>query len=672
MKNYLQRMGRSLMLPVAVLPAAAILMGIANWVGNGDSNANVFTIFLSAGGGAILNNLPLLFAVGLALGMSKDQDGAAALAGLVAFLVPKTILAPASIQAMQGLSDIAKVNPAFGKIEGNVLIGIIAGLIAAAMYNRFHNVKLPMALSFFSGKRLVPIMAATAMMVVSAILYFVWPAVFTVLVSFGEAISKLGWFGAGLYGFFNRLLIPTGLHHALNSVFWFDVANINDIGNFLGGAKSLANGSAVIGKTGMYQAGFFPVMMFGLPAGAYAIYKNARPERRKATASLMLAASFASFFTGVTEPLEFSFMFVAWPLYVLHAAFTGISLAVAAFFHWTAGFAFSAGLVDYVLSLKNPVANQPLMLLVEGLVMAVIYYFGFNFAIKKFNLMTPGREAEDAVDEDTAGVETDATDDKFMVQAKRIYAAIGGKDNIKVIDNCTTRLRLQLEDTANVNQSAIKAAGTAGINVLDKTNIQIIIGTEVQFVADALKELYNHNTPIATSTPEQSAAPVEAPVDSDINSGETDVFYAVANGELIDIENVDDPTFAQKMLGDGYAVIPTDGKIVAPVDGTVMTVFPTKHAIGIKTTNGLEVLVHMGIDTVELNGAPFAVAVEEGQTIKHGDLLATVDLNQITAAGKKTAMMVIITNMPAVDYIKFNAMSTTVAADAVALKATTK
>ena len=455
-------------------------------------------------------------------------------------------------------------------------------------------------------------------------------------------------------------------------MFWFDVANINDIGNFLGGAKSLANGSAVIGKTGMYQAGFFPVMMFGLPTGAYAIYKNARPERRKATASLMLAAGFASFFTGVTEPLEFSFMFVAWPLYVLHAAFTGISLAVAAFFHWTAGFAFSAGLVDYVLSLKNPVANQPLMLLVEGLVMAVIYYFGFNFAIKKFNLMTPGREAEGAVDEDTAGVETDATDDKFMVQAKRIYAAIGGKDNIKVIDNCTTRLRLQLEDTANVNQSAIKAVGTAGINVLDKTNIQIIIGTEVQFVADALKELYNHNTPIATSTPEQAAAPVEAPVDSDINSGETDVFYAVANGELIDIENVDDPTFAQKMLGDGYAVIPTDGKIVAPVDGTVMTVFPTKHAIGIKTTNGLEVLVHMGIDTVELNGAPFAVAVEEGQTIKHGDLLATVDLNQITAAGKKTAMMVIITNMPAVDYIKFNAMSTTVAADAVALKATTK
>ncbi|MEJ1307959.1 PTS transporter subunit EIIC [Latilactobacillus sakei] len=246
-------------------------------------------------------------------------------------------------------------------------------------------------------------------------------------------------------------MIPTGLHHALNSVFWFDVANINDIGNFLGGAKSLANGTAVIGKTGMYQVGFLPSHDVWVTCRAYAIYKNARPERRKATASLMLVAGFASFFTGVTEPLEFSFMFVAWPLYVLHATFTGISLAVAAFFHWTAGFAFSARFSRLCFKFEKS-SCQPLMLLVEGLVMAVIYYFGFNFAIKKFNLMTPGREADDAVDEDTAGVETDATDDKFMIQAKRIYAAIGGKDNIKVIDNCTTRLRLQLEDTANVNQ----------------------------------------------------------------------------------------------------------------------------------------------------------------------------------------------------------------------------
>ena len=353
MKAYMQKMGRSLMLPVAVLPAAAILMGIANWIGNGDPTVNVFTIFMFNAGDAILGNLAVLFAIGLALGMSKDKDGAAALAGFVAYQIPVKLLSPAVVQVVQGLKTVEEVPAAFTKINGNVLIGIIAGLLAAAMYNRFHNVKLPMALSFFSGKRLVPIMSAALMVVVSAILYFVWPILFNGLVSFGEAISGLGFIGAGLYGFFNRLLIPTGLHHALNSVFWFDTIGINDIGNFLGGQKAITEGLAVVGKTGMYQAGFFPVMMFGLPAGAFAIYQCARPEKKKATASLMMAAAFASFFTGVTEPLEFSFMFVAWPLYVLHAVFTGLSLAFSAFMQWTAGFAFSAGFVDFFLSLKK-------------------------------------------------------------------------------------------------------------------------------------------------------------------------------------------------------------------------------------------------------------------------------------------------------------------------------
>lgn len=298
MKAYMQRMGRSLMLPVAVLPAAAILMGIANWVGNGDPNVNVFTIFMFNAGDAILSHLAVLFAVGLALGMSKDKDGSAALAGLVAYLVPEKLLSPASIQTIQGLDDVSAVAAAFTKTQNNVLIGIIAGLVAAAMYNRFSDVKLPMALSFFSGKRLVPIMSAVSMVVASAILYFAWPVIYNVLVTFGTGISSLGFVGAGLYGFFNRLLIPTGLHHALNSVFWFDVAGINDIGNFLGGQKALDSGLAVVGKTGMYQAGFFPVMMFGLPAGAFAMYRAARPEKKKVTASLMMAAGFAAFFTG--------------------------------------------------------------------------------------------------------------------------------------------------------------------------------------------------------------------------------------------------------------------------------------------------------------------------------------------------------------------------------------
>lgn len=657
MKSYLQRMGRALQLPVAVLPAAALLQGIGhmlpqNWA---------FSIFLQNGGVAILNNLAILFAVGLAFGMSEDQDGAAALAGLVAYLVPTSMLSPATMATFLGIKE-ATVNPAFAKIPGNVLIGIIAGLVAAAMYNKFHKTKLPMALSFFSGKRCVPIVTAVVMLVITAVLMIVWPPIYSALVIFGKSIVGLGALGAGIYGFFNRLLIPTGLHQALNAVFWFDTAGINDIANFWAGHGTK-------GVTGMFQAGFFPVMMFGLPAGALAIYKNARPERKKETASLMLAAAFASFFTGVTEPLEFSFMFVAWPLYLLHAVFTGLSLAFAAFMHWTAGFSFSAGLVDYILSFNLPLANMPYMLIVQGLVMAVIYYFGFNFAIKKFNLMTPGRE--EIVEEDIAEVATDDNDDKYTIQAKKIYAALDGADNIDVVNNCTTRLRLTLKDTDKVNQNAIKASGAAGINKISKTNLQIVIGTEVQFVADALRDLFNKKAPITPiSTTED--VPVTTKEASNANSGEIDEIFTVANGELVDITQVNDPTFAQKMLGDGFAIIPTDGKIVSPVDGEIVTVFPTKHAVGFKTTNGLEILLHMGIDTVSLNGEPFEINVSEGQHIKHGDLIANVDLDMIKNADKDTAMMVIITNMVATSSIEKTTGQENIESNKLAIKAQIK
>lgn len=646
MKAYMQRMGRSLMLPVAVLPAASLLVGIANWiVGMGVSNAG--TTLLMNAGLAILNHLALLFAVGLALGMSKDKDGSAALAGLVAYLVPQTVLASESVQGLLGLEKLSDVNPAFSTMDNNVFIGIIAGLTAAAMYNRFSQVKLPMALSFFSGKRLVPIMSALAMLVISAILLFIWPSVYDVLVAFGKGISRLGFVGAGLYGFFNRLLIPTGLHHALNSVFWFDVAGINDIGNFLAGQQALDSGQAIVGQTGMYQAGFFPVMMFGLPAGALAIYQCARPEKKKQTASLMLAAAFASFFTGVTEPLEFSFMFVAWPLYVLHAVFTGISLAVSAFFHWTAGFAFSAGFVDYFLSLKNPVANQPLMLLIQGAVFAVIYYFGFRFAIQKFNLMTPGRE--ETAGEETPGEETPdiATgDDKFAVLATQIYQALGGKENVRVIDNCTTRLRLQVQDTDKVDQEKIKQTGVPGVKVIDKTNIQVVVGTQVQFVADEMSRLQQGGT----NTGESVAKPmiVEEKEEKTNLSEEQLAVYAPSKGELIPISEVADPVFSEKMMGDGFAVLPEANEVFAPISGTILNVFPTKHAIGIQTDNGLEVLLHMGINTVDLKGEPFTLYVEEGQRIARGQLIAVVDLEMLEKAGKKSDMIVVFTNGAAV------------------------
>lgn len=631
MKTYLQRMGRSLMLPVATLPVAALFMGIGYWIDpTGWGGNNIFAAFMIKAGGTVLDNLGIIFAVGLALGMSKDKDGSSALAGLIAFLAPVTLVNSASV-ALFTKVDVEKVNIAFDAINNkNVFIGILAGLVAGAMYNRFSGVKLPMALSFFSGKRAVPIVTAGLMAIISALLIFVWPPVYDTLVSFGELISGMGALGAGLYGFFNRLLIPTGLHHALNNVFWFNLAGIDDIGKFWAS-------EGVKGVTGMYQAGFFPVMMFGLPAGALAIYQCARPEKKKVTASLMLAAAFASFFTGVTEPLEFSFMFVAWPLYVVHAALTGISMFIAATFHWTAGFNFSAGFIDFFLSLRVPIANQPLMLLVLGLAMGVIYYFTFLFVIKKFNLMTPGREEDTGVAENGEVGTVPTGDNRFATLANQLYQALGGATNVVSIDNCTTRLRLYVKDTAKVDQGKIKATGVPGLKVIDAKNIQVIVGTEVQFVADEMKKIHGSSGKgTAQSTPTVTTKTVVDPQNQDI--------FAVANGKLMPITEVADDVFSQKMMGDGFAILPTNGEVFAPIAGTIINIFPTKHAVGIKTESGIEVLLHMGIDTVNLKGAPFTIYVEEGQKVARGQLIATMDLVALQSANKQSDLIVAFTN----------------------------
>lgn len=490
MKAYMQKFAQSLMLPISILPVAGLLLGIASFIdpgaisGEGNSVAN----FLANGGLAILDNLPILFAVGLAFGMSKDKNGAAALSGLVSFLVVTNVLSTESMAKTLHMPE-EKVNLAFGDIS-NVFVGIICGLVTAAIYNRFKDTKLPTAFAFFSGKRLVPILSATAMLVISLALMFMWPPVYNALVMFGEFISKLGPTGAGLYGFFNRLLLPFGLHHALNQVFWFDIAGINDIANFW-------SSKGEQGITGRYQAGLFPIMMFGLPAAALAIWKNAEKRNKKVVGSLMLAAGLASFITGITEPLEFSFLVVAPMLFVLHAVLTGISLFIAAIFHWTAGFTFSAGLIDYLLSLSIPIANKPIMLLVLGLVMGVVYFFAFDFAIRIFNLKTPGRDGlmEEAVKQDPSLAENGegslGKDGDLNVsnKTKLIYEAIGGKDNIEAIDHCATRLRLTLNDTGIVDQEKIKKSGALGNKIISDKNIQIIIGTDVQFTADELMQM---------------------------------------------------------------------------------------------------------------------------------------------------------------------------------------
>ncbi|PXW92930.1 PTS system N-acetylglucosamine-specific IIC component [Streptohalobacillus salinus] len=479
MMNYLQRLGRSLMLPVAVLPAAAVLMGIGYWIDpSGWGGGNPAAAFLIKAGESIIGNIPILFAVGVALGMAKEKDGSAALSGLVGYLVTTTLLSTGTVQLLQGTED---VSIAFGNIE-NAFIGIISGLVAATMFDKFSHVKLPDALAFFSGKRSVPIMTAVSMLGISVVLFFVWPFVFEGLVSFGELISGMGAFGAGLYGFFNRLLIPTGLHHALNQVFWFDLAGINDIPNFW-------SGEGVKGVTGMYQAGYFPVMMFGLPAACLAMYHTAKTAKKKQVAALMFAAGFAAFFTGVTEPIEFSFMFVAPGLYLVHALLTGVSLMIAALFGWTAGFGFSAGFVDFFLSSRLPLANQPYMLIVQGLVFAVLYYVIFRALIQARNLKTPGRED----DEEKEMVSSSTGEDKYRQMAETIYTALGGDANVRTVDNCVTRLRLEVEDMKQVDQAKIKSTGIPGINVINDHNIQVVVGTQVESVAEEIHKIRKNN-----------------------------------------------------------------------------------------------------------------------------------------------------------------------------------
>ena len=476
--KYLQRLGKSLMLPVACLPVAAILQGIGYWIDpNGWGANSVIAAFLLKAGGVLIDQMAILFAIGVAVGMSDDNDGTAGLAGLVSWLMTTTILSPPVVAMLLKIEEDA-VNPAFGKIQTQ-FIGILCGLIAAGCYNKFKSAKLPDAFSFFSGKRCVAIVTAGASIVSSLVLFFAWPVIYKALTSFGEMIMNLGAVGAGLYGLFNRLLIPFGLHHALNSVFWFDVAGINDIGKFWGQMEG-----GVLGQTGMYMSGFFPVMMFGLPAAALAMYHTAKENKKKIAAGLLFSAAIASFFNGVTEPLEFSFMFLAPALYGIHAVLTGISMAVVALLPVRAGFNFSAGFVDWFLSFKAPFAENPIMLIPIGLVVAVVYYVIFRIVIVKFNLKTPGREDDD-MDETTVQL----ANDDFTAIAEIILEGVGGKENVANIDNCITRLRLEIKDYTAVNEKKIKSAGVAGVIRPSKTAVQVIIGTKVQFVADEFKKL---------------------------------------------------------------------------------------------------------------------------------------------------------------------------------------
>lgn len=635
------------MVPVATLPAAAILMGVGYWidpVGWGGDNA--LAAFFIKSGSAIIDNMSVLFAIGVAYGMSKDKDGAAALTGFVGFLVLTTLCSPAAVSMIQKI-PADQVPAAFGKIS-NQFVGIMVGIISAELYNRFSSVELPKALSFFSGRRLVPILTSFVMIVVAFILMYIWPVIFDGLVNFGEHIQKLGSVGAGVYAFFNRLLIPVGLHHALNSVFWFDVAGINDIPNFLGGAQSIEAGKAVVGITGRYQAGFFPIMMFGLPGAALAIYHCARPENKAKVLGIMMAGAFAAFFTGITEPLEFSFMFVAPVLYVIHAVLTGISVFIAASMQWIAGFGFSAGLVDMVLSSRNPLAVHWYMLILQGLAFFVIYYVVFRFTITKFNLMTPGRElavAGSEADGQDVNVSGTGTEDVSGL-ARQYIAAVGGSDNLTGIDACITRLRLNVKDSSLVNEALAKRLGASGVIRLNKTSVQIIVGFVAEKIANAMKT----TGPVAAAetAPAAAAAAAPAAVKPQAVANATTTIAALVSpvtGEVVALEQVPDEAFASKAVGDGVAVKPTDKTVVSPAAGTIVKIFNTNHAFCLETEKGAEIVVHMGIDTVALGGQGFKRLVEEGAEVVAGQPILEMDLAYLNANARSMISPVVCSNI---------------------------
>lgn len=476
MMKFLQRLGKSLMLPVACLPAASILMGIGYWMDSTGWGANnLAAAFLITAGSALIDHMAILFAIGVSVGMSEDNDGTAGLAGLVSWLMITTLLSTSSV-AMFKKIDVSEVSAAFSNIETQ-FVGILAGIIGAACYNRFKGTKLPDALAFFSGKRCVAIVTALVSILASLVLFVIWPAIYAALVQFGTAILSTGAVGAGIYAFLNRLLIPFGLHHALNSVFWFDVAGINDLGNFWSGAGTF-------GQTGMYMTGFFPAMMFGLPAGALAMYHTAKEKKKKAVYGLLFAGAVSSFFTGVTEPLEFAFMFLAPGLYVIHAVLTGIAAVICVMLPVRAGFNFSAGFVDWLLSFQAPLAENPIFIIPIGIAFGMAYYVIFRLVITKFDLKTPGRE-DDTIEE----TKITLSNNEHREMASIILDGLGGKRNLITVDHCVTRLRLEVVDPAVINETLIKSAGAIGIIHPGKNSIQIIIGTKVQFVADELKTL---------------------------------------------------------------------------------------------------------------------------------------------------------------------------------------
>ena len=638
----LQRLGKSLMLPIALLPAAGILLrlGQPDLLGKIDApGVGPFFEAMSAAGGSIFANLPLLFAVGVAVGFAKKADGSTALAAVAGYLVIAAVFEAMSPVVLAGEVDTAGAQV---MINYSVFAGILVGLVTAWLFDRYHTIELPSYLGFFGGRRFVPIVVSLASLFLGFALSYFYPVFDSGLGEVGKFIGGSGALGAFVYGFANRMLIPLGLHHILNTYVWFIYGSYNaPDGVVTGELTRFASGDPTAGRL---TSGFYPVLMFGLPGAALAMIRSAKPSQKKLAVGILSAAGLTAFLTGVTEPLEFAFMFVAFPLYFLHAVLTGLSLAVAYLLDIHLGFSFSAGLIDLILYGTAPSAKNIPLLVAMGLVFFVLYYAMFRFAIVRWNMRTPGREPDDEFDteqaanlDDPAGTTSSEARER---RAEQLIAAFGGRANLHNVDACITRLRIEVADTGLVDQSRLRALGAAGVIEIGN-NVQAVFGTQ----ADALKTDINNLLAGAPAAPSVGSDPVddqatEAPAQP--ATGAPRPVLAPLPGRLVPLGDVPDATFAQGIVGQGLAIDPPRQVVdaLAPVSGKVVKLWP--HAYVIMTPDKVGVLVHLGIDTVQLNGAGFTVLVEEGSQVEIGQPMITYDVPAIEAAGRNPITPVVI------------------------------
>lgn len=686
----LQRVGRSFMLPIAILPVAGLFLGIGGSftnttmletynlmgvLGPGTFANSILTVMNDAGS-IVFSNLPILFAMGVAIGMAKAEKAVAALAGALAFFIMH-----ASIGAMitvhggadNMLAGSVATTVGINSLQMGVFGGIIVGLGVAYLHNKFYKIELPQSLSFFSGTKFVPIISAVVYLIVGIIMFYIWPTVQAGINGVGEVVRISGYFGTWVYGFMERLLIPFGLHHVFYLPFWqTSVGGTMEVGGkMIEGAQNIFFAQLADPSTThfsveatRFMSGKFPLMIFGLPGAALAMYKTAKPEKKKIVGGLLFSAALTSILTGITEPLEFTFLFVAPFLYLIHCIFAGLAYMLMHILQVGVGMTFSGGLIDLTLFgiLPGNGRTNWLMIPLVGIGYFIVYYFLFSFLIKKFNLKTTGREDDDNAEvklytkadvnakkgEVQSGDKSANSDDDLSMA---IVHGLGGKSNIESVDCCITRLRCTVADSNLVRDDVLKATGAAGV-VKAGAGVQVIYGPRVTLIKSNLEEYLERSNvddaygDMLAAGQIDGAAKLEEENKVDLGESSMEIL-SPANGDLLDLSEVPDDVFSQKLMGEGFAVESADGDIYAPVSGEIGMIFPTKHAIIIATEDGIEVLIHMGIDTVKMDGRGFELFCEMGQKVKAGDKLAHMDKAVFQAEGYPTVTPVIFTNLDA-------------------------